>query len=102
MNGITMAQRYKRKTWLDRVPGRTLARVVREVEADAEPAIAIYRRWNLCRYLADRTFRLFAAERRRKIREYETARRRARWAAKDPVPAEQQRGGGGERGSVGV
>ena len=102
MNGMMMAQRYKRKTWLDCVPGRTLARVVREVEADAEPAIAIYRRWNLCPYVADRTFRLFVAARRRKIREYEAARRRERWAAAGAVQAEPQRGGVGERGKEAI
>lgn len=77
--------------WLRRLPGPLRARVEAEVQADVESAAAIYRRWNLRRFIAPRTFREYVAARRRIVREYErtygrAASRQARKQAARPGP----------------
>ena len=72
-----MNTKRKRRTWLDRLPRGLLERLHAEIDCRAESLAAIYRRWNLIRFCAPRTWRLYAGRRRQKIREYEPRTGRA-------------------------
>lgn len=64
----------KKPRWLSKVPGRLRALVEAHVDARAESAAAIFRRFNLIRYCSARTFRGWVKRRRLAIEEYEWKR----------------------------
>jgi len=64
--------------WLAKAPGSLRAMLQSHVDADAESAAAIFRRFNLIRFCAGRTFREFVARRRRLIHEYNLRRAQMR------------------------
>ena len=75
----------KRETWIDRLRRSQPAlyeRVNAEIDARIEKAAAIYRRWNLLRYCAPRTFRLYVRARRTRIAKYELQQGLRRYAVR--------------------
>jgi hypothetical protein len=73
----------RRRTWLDQLPARLRARLDAEIDCRVSSLGAIYRRYNLVRFCQPRTWRLYAGERRRRIRDYDARSAAATRAARE-------------------
>ena len=78
--------------WLAKLPGIVRDKVVAHVDARAESAAAIFRRLNLIRFVAARTFREYVQRRRQAIADYNLRREqttRAHSGENDAQPGER-------------
>jgi hypothetical protein len=60
--------------WVKRLMPALVERLNRAIDADVESAAAIYRQWNITRFVTERSFREYARGRRAAIREYKRRR----------------------------
>jgi hypothetical protein len=66
--------KQRRLTWIDRLPRGLLARLHAEIDCGVESLSGIYRKWNLVRFCAPRTWRLYAGSRRRRLQARDAGR----------------------------
>ena len=79
---VTAKVLMRRAKWVDKLRPYLRERVNAEIDAQVEPASAIFARWNLLRFTGPRSFRQYTMLRRRRIQTYEAQRRRAAQATR--------------------